>query len=136
MNELELAQFAVPAAQTLLTAMVSDGWQAFKSRLARIVAGRSGNVDQAEETLDELRQRVISSQQGGEVQQRQNEIFALLCTALAREPEATTALKELLSDIETHAANVNAKSITQNATVQDSAVAFQQVSGTQNYRAQ
>ncbi|MFH8657344.1 hypothetical protein [Streptomyces afghaniensis] len=135
MNELELAQFAVPAAHALLTAMVSDGWQTFKSRLARIMAGRSGNADLAAETLDELRQRAIDSQQNGDVQQRQNEIFALLCTTLARDPEAVTPLKELLADIEAHNSEVNANNISQNATVQDNAVAFQQVSGSQTYQA-
>jgi putative component of toxin-antitoxin plasmid stabilization module len=135
MNELELAQFALPAAHALLTAMVSDGWQAFKSRLARIVAGRSGDVDLAEGTLDELRQRVIESQQSRDVQQRQNEIFALLCATLARDPESATPLKDLIADIEAHNSSVHAKTITQNATVHDEAVAFQQISGTQNYQA-
>ncbi|WP_431994787.1 hypothetical protein [Streptomyces griseoflavus] len=134
MNELELAQFAVPAAHALLAAMVSDGWQTFKGRLAHIVAGRSGDVDLAEENLNELRQRVINSQQSGEVQQQQNEIFTLLRTTLARNPEAVDPLKELLADIKAHNSSVKANTITQKVTAQDEAVTFQQISGTQNYR--
>ncbi|MEV5007150.1 hypothetical protein [Streptomyces sp. NPDC055692] len=135
MNELELAQLAMPAANTLLTAMVSDGWQAFKTRFARIVAGRSGDVDSTEESIDQLRQRVIEYQTRGDEQQARNEIFALLCAVLGRDSEAGASLKKLLEDVTSSDLGVRAQSISQEATVRDNGVSFQQVSGTQNYRA-
>lgn len=135
MNELELAQFAMPAANTLLTAMVSDGWQAFKNRFSRVVAGRSGDVLAAEGSIDELRQRIIDFQARGDTQEGQNQIFTLLCTVLARDSESRTLLSELLGDIESSSSGASVRSVSQNATVRDSGVSFQQASGTQNYHA-
>ncbi|UIZ14151.1 hypothetical protein [Streptomyces sp. R527F] len=135
MNELELAQFAAPAAQALLTAMFSDGWLVIKSRLARVVAGRSEDVALAEENLDEMRRQIAADQDEGNVQRGQNEMFALLCTVLARNPEAITPLRELLSEVQASSSQVDADSISQSATVHGNAVNFQQISGTQNYRA-
>ncbi|MFF1646235.1 hypothetical protein [Streptomyces sp. NPDC058240] len=134
MNELELAQLAMPAANTLLSAMVSDGWQAFKTRFVRLVAGGSGDLDATEASIDELQQRILGYDARGDLQQGQNEIFALLCAVLSREPAARDSLKELLGDIEASSSSVNAQSISQNATVRDDGVSFQQISGKQEYR--
>jgi hypothetical protein len=135
MDELELAQFAMPAASSLLTAMVSDGWQAFKARFSRIVAGRSGDTRATEGSIDELRRRLVDYQAQGHVEQGQSEIFALLCTVLARDPESRGALRELLADIDASGREGSAGLVSQNVTVKDNGVSFQQVSGTQNYHA-
>jgi hypothetical protein len=135
MNELELAQFAVPAAQTLLTTMLSDGWQAVKGRLARIVAGETGDPQSAGEGLDELRQRVIADDSQEALEQRRSEVFALLCAAISRDPSVITPLTDLLGDVEAGNTSVDAEKIHQSATVRDNGVNFQQISGTQNYRA-
>jgi putative component of toxin-antitoxin plasmid stabilization module len=135
MNELELAQFAMPAANTLLAAMVTDGWEAFKARFSRIVAGRSGDMQTTEGSIEELRQRVVDYETRGHVEQGQSEIFALLCAVLAKNPEAQESLRELLSEIDASRSEDNAPRVSQNATVKDNGVSFQQVSGTQNYHA-
>ncbi|MGW8699665.1 hypothetical protein ACWGOK_22445 [Streptomyces eurythermus] len=135
MNELELAQFAMPAASTLLTAMVSDSWQAFKTRFSRIVAGRSGDTRATEGSIDELRQRIVDYQMQGQVEQGQNEVFALLCAVLARNPESLAPLRELLADIHKNGSEDSARRVSQNTTVKDNGVSFQQVSGTQHYHA-
>ncbi|MFD7474416.1 hypothetical protein ACFV8Z_20200 [Streptomyces sp. NPDC059837] len=134
MNELELAQFAAPAAQTLLTAMLTDGWQAVKGRLARIVAGRTGDPQSAEEGLNELHQRVIADSSHEALEQRTSEVFALLCAAISRDPNVVTPLRELIGEVEAGKTSVEAERIHQTATVRDNAVNFQQISGTQNYR--
>ncbi|MFE9992540.1 hypothetical protein ACFYRK_37465 [Streptomyces sp. NPDC005381] len=134
MNELELAQFAAPAAQTLLTAMLTDGWQLFKGRLVRIVSGRGGDPQPAEDSLDSLRQRAIVDDSPEARDQRRSEVFALLCAVISRDPDAIAPLRRLLSDVEANAASTNAENIHQNATVRDNGVNFQQISGTQNYR--
>ncbi|GHD91669.1 hypothetical protein [Streptomyces naganishii] len=135
MNELELAQFAMPAASTLLTAMVSDGWQAFKTRFSRIVAGRSGDTRATEGNIDELRQRVVDYQTQGHAERGQTEVFALLCAVLARDPESLAPLRELLADIDMSGSEDSSRRVSQNATVRDNGVSFQQVSGTQHYHA-
>ncbi|WP_436947855.1 hypothetical protein [Streptomyces sp. SudanB52_2052] len=135
MNELEIAQFAVPAAQALLTVMVSDGWQSFKGRLARIVGGSLEDPHAAEEHLDEMRLRLISDDSQETLQQKHAEMVALLCAAITKDPNTIAPLKELLGDVQASNATVNAEQISQNATVRDNAVNFQQISGTQNYRA-
>lgn len=135
MNELELAQFAAPAAQTLLTVMLSDGWQAVKGRLARIVAGGAEDPQSTEENLDELRQRAIADDSQEALEQRRSEVFALLCAVIGRDPNAIVPLADLIGEMEANKSSVNAEKINQSATVRDNAVNFQQISGTQNYGA-
>ncbi|MBY8876810.1 hypothetical protein [Actinacidiphila acidipaludis] len=134
MNELELAQFAAPAAQTLLATMLTDGWNAAKGRLIHIFSRTEGDPQTAGQSLDELRQRAIANNSPEALEQRRSEVFALLCTAISRDPGAIAPLKELLRDLEDSSAPVKAREIHQSATVQDNGVNFQQISGIQNYR--
>ncbi|MFJ2829060.1 hypothetical protein ACIPC1_16040 [Streptomyces sp. NPDC087263] len=133
MNELELAQFAAPAAQTLLTTMLTDGWQLVKGRLVRIVSGRGGDPQSAGQSLDDLRQRAIADDSPEAREQRRSEVFALLCAVISRDPDAIMPLRELLNEVEANSASIDAEKIHQNATVRDNGVNFQQISGTQNY---
>ncbi|MFG3169241.1 hypothetical protein [Streptomyces sp. NPDC048200] len=134
MNELELAQFAAPAAQTLLTTMLTDGWQLVKGRLVRIVSGRGGDPQSTGQSLEDLRQRVLADDSPEALDQRRSEVFALLCAVISRDPGTVTPLRELLGDLESNVASVDAERISQSATVRDNGVNFQQVNGTQNYR--
>ncbi|MEU6669694.1 hypothetical protein [Streptomyces sp. NPDC046727] len=132
MSELEILQMATPAAQALLSCMVSDAWQATKGRFARLL-GRDGegDVQIIEGDLEESRREVLEG--APDTSRVTAEVWkARFRQALLVNPEMADDLRTLLTELgegpDTGSGRVN-----QNAVAKDNAVVFQQSSGVQNY---
>ncbi|MFJ7151081.1 hypothetical protein ACIQVT_23220 [Streptomyces sp. NPDC100445] len=132
MSELEILQIAAPAAQALLTSMVTDAWQAARGRFARLLGrGNETEIRAIEDDLEDARNQVIEgsperSLVAGEVWK------ARFRQALIANPEMAKELRELLSELN-RAEPRHGDTAQQRAVARDNSVVFQQGSGTQNY---
>ncbi|MGX5188709.1 hypothetical protein ACWKT5_39910 [Streptomyces avermitilis] len=129
MSELEVLQLAAPAAQALVSCMVTDAWLATKERFARLLGrGNENHAIAIEADLEESRSAVVEGDSNSTVV---TEVWkARFRQALLANPEMARELRDLLTEIETPTQSQN---VHQNMAARDHAVAFQQGSGTQNY---
>ncbi|MFI0577448.1 hypothetical protein [Streptomyces tendae] len=132
MSELEILQMATPAAQALLSCMVSDAWQATKGKFAKLL-GRDieGEVQIVESDLEESRRGILeNSSVSSEVT---TEVWkARFRQALIANPEMADDLRALLNELGVNADASNGN-VSQTAVARDNSVVFQQASGVQKY---
>ncbi|WP_329244725.1 hypothetical protein [Streptomyces canus] len=132
MSELEILQMATPAAQALLSCMVSDAWQATKGRFARLLGRDSeGEIQIIEGDLEESRREILEG--ASDTSQVTAEVWkARFRQALLANPEMADDLRTLLSELGNDS-DAGSERVKQNAVAKDNAVVFQQSSGVQNY---
>ncbi|MFC4498748.1 MULTISPECIES: hypothetical protein [Streptomyces] len=132
MSELEILQMATPAAQALLSCMVSDAWQATKGKFARLLGRDSeGDVQIIEGDLEESRREILEGT--SDTSRVTAEVWkARFRQALLANPEMANDLRNLLGELGEDA-GTSSQRVTQNAVAKDNAVVFQQSSGVQNY---
>ncbi|MCL7494850.1 hypothetical protein M8I34_26120 [Streptomyces sp. MCA2] len=133
MSELEVLQLAAPAAQVLVSCMVTDAWLAAKERFARLLGrGNEEHASAIDADLEEARSAVVDGDPNSTVV---TEVWrARFRQALLANPEMAGELRDLLAEIETP--NAQSRTVHQSIVARDHAVAFQQGSGTQNYYGQ
>jgi hypothetical protein len=130
MSDLEVLQLAAPAAQALVSCMVTDTWLAAKERFARLLGrGNEEHESAIDADLEESRSAVVDGDSSSTIV---TEVWkARFRQALLINPEIARELRDLLAEIETP--NTQIQTVNQSMVARDHAVAFQQGSGTQNY---
>jgi hypothetical protein len=113
------AELAATGGTALVTAMVTDGWEAVKARLARLLGrGDAKEVDRAAARLDEGR-ALLAVLAGRELQQARKEQELAwrvrLGDLLERQPDAESELRSLLVEMEGRAGE-SAVSVEQHVT--------------------
>jgi hypothetical protein len=129
---LDAAQWAVPAAQALISAMTSDLWTSARERFARILARRSDTADEVSEDLEESRQQLVDA--GGTDEAREEisaEWLNRFRRALTRDP---SLLDELRSLIDEHGEKqtTGGGDVTQHVSAAGGGIVFNQGTGAQH----
>jgi hypothetical protein len=96
-----LTALASMGGTALVTAMVTDGWESLRERLARLLGRGDAKVEAAElERLDEARAALASAGENAELIRRELTVAwkARLEDFLEREPGAADELRALVAD--------------------------------------
>lgn len=99
MSELEIVQWAAPAAQALVGAMMGDLWGSVRDRFTGILSRRSGDESDISDELEESRHRLLEAggdeETHGEVLSEWRSRFR---RALTQNPELLEELRALLGE--------------------------------------
>ncbi|MDV9189335.1 hypothetical protein R6L23_14140 [Streptomyces sp. SR27] len=101
MSELEIVQWAAPAAQALVGAMMGDLWGSVRDRFTGILSRRSEGASDVAEELEESRQRLLGAEGGEETR---NEVMAewrsRFRRALTQNPMLLDEIRTMLAEFE------------------------------------
>ncbi|MEY9937596.1 hypothetical protein [Streptacidiphilus sp. MAP5-3] len=135
MNELEVLQVATPAAQALLTTMLTDGWSAVKARFAKSLSRNSAEEDSTATYLEYCRTLIVASESSDVAERTRAELIERLRLALMANPAAMQEVTKIVDGIEGQARRAEQRTVKQSATAKGNSVVFQQGFGTQTYEA-
>ncbi|MFB7619454.1 hypothetical protein [Kitasatospora sp. NPDC056181] len=131
MDGIDVSQWAMSAAQALITAMTTDLWAGARDRFAGLLARRPESAGEVAEELDDARQQLLDAGVTEEAAEETSaEWVSRFRRALTRDPSLVEEIRTLLEEQNVEAPAASGR-FTQNFSATGGGIVFNQGTGTQ-----